>query len=220
MRRKGRTMSDEDHRSNGSAGASNGSGPSLDRIGGLSGALVGAGIGSAAGPVGSIIGGIAGAIGGWWAGHAVIEAAHSLNPRGRSPFSRALRFARRTSGRRRVRRRARGVLSRPDREPQPGFRVPGVRRHGVRPPARMGVAALDNGAVGKRTRPCRDRLYARPEETRQPRAPVACGMGSTARRPPSECALMRVSETRRARRKSVSPAPGRSSEMLSRPREA
>ena len=56
-----------------------GSGPSLDRIGGLSGALVGAGIGSAAGPVGSIIGGVAGAIGGWWAGHAVIEAARSVN---------------------------------------------------------------------------------------------------------------------------------------------
>jgi hypothetical protein len=54
-------------------------GPSLDRIGGVSGALVGAGIGSAAGPVGSIIGGVAGAIGGWWAGHAVIEAARSVN---------------------------------------------------------------------------------------------------------------------------------------------
>ncbi len=73
-------MPDGEDRTNGSAGASNGTGPSLDRIGGLSGALVGAGIGSAAGPVGSIIGGIAGAIGGWWAGHAVIEAAHSLNP--------------------------------------------------------------------------------------------------------------------------------------------
>src|SRR4029077_15591114 len=80
MTRKGRTMPDEEGRKNGSAGASSDSGPSLDRIGGLSGALVGAGIGSAAGPVGSIIGGIAGAIGGWWAGHAVIEAAHSLNP--------------------------------------------------------------------------------------------------------------------------------------------
>jgi hypothetical protein len=57
----------------------NNGGPSLDRIGGMSGALVGAGIGSAAGPVGSIIGGVAGAIGGWWAGHAVIEAAHSVN---------------------------------------------------------------------------------------------------------------------------------------------
>jgi hypothetical protein len=53
-------------------------GPSLDRIGGVSGALVGAGIGSAAGPVGSIIGGVAGAIGGWWAGHAVIESAKSV----------------------------------------------------------------------------------------------------------------------------------------------
>jgi hypothetical protein len=39
---------------------------------------VGAGIGSAAGPVGSIIGGVAGAIGGWWAGHAVIEAANAV----------------------------------------------------------------------------------------------------------------------------------------------
>ena len=58
-------------------GESNG-GPSLDRIGGVSGALVGAGIGSAAGPVGSIIGGVAGAIGGWWAGHAVIEATRSV----------------------------------------------------------------------------------------------------------------------------------------------
>ncbi len=58
---------------------SNDRGPSLDRIGGVSGALVGAGIGSAAGPVGSIIGGVAGAIGGWWAGHAVIEAAHSVD---------------------------------------------------------------------------------------------------------------------------------------------
>jgi len=73
-------MPAEVDRNNGSAGPSNGSGPSLDRIGGLSGALVGAGIGSAAGPVGSIIGGVAGAIGGWWAGHAVIEAAHSVNP--------------------------------------------------------------------------------------------------------------------------------------------
>ncbi len=54
-------------------------GPSLDRIGGVSGALVGAGIGSAAGPVGSIIGVVAGAIGGWWAGHAVIEAARAVN---------------------------------------------------------------------------------------------------------------------------------------------
>ena len=53
-------------------------GATLDRIGGVSGALVGAGIGSAAGPVGSIIGGVAGAIGGWWAGHAVIEAARSV----------------------------------------------------------------------------------------------------------------------------------------------
>jgi len=73
-------MPDEQHRNNGSAGASDGTGPSLDRIGGLSGALVGAGIGSAAGPVGAVIGGVAGAIGGWWAGHAVIEAAHSVNP--------------------------------------------------------------------------------------------------------------------------------------------
>jgi len=80
MRRKGRTMPGEENGNNGSAGPSNGSGPSLDRIGGLSGALVGAGIGSAAGPVGSIIGGVAGAIGGWWAGHAVIEAAHSVDP--------------------------------------------------------------------------------------------------------------------------------------------
>lgn len=54
--------------------------PSLDRIGGVSGALVGAGIGSAAGPVGAIIGGVAGAVGGWWAGHAVIDAARSVTP--------------------------------------------------------------------------------------------------------------------------------------------
>ena len=53
-------------------------GSRLDRIGGMSGALVGAGIGSAAGPIGAIIGGIAGAIGGWWAGHAVVDAARSL----------------------------------------------------------------------------------------------------------------------------------------------
>ena len=61
-------------------------GPSLDRIGGVSGALVGAGIGSAAGPVGSLIGGVAGAIGGWWAGHAVIEAAHSVNQEDEAHF--------------------------------------------------------------------------------------------------------------------------------------
>ena len=53
-------------------------GARLDRIGGVSGALVGAGIGSAAGPVGAIIGGVAGAIGGWWAGHAVVDAARSV----------------------------------------------------------------------------------------------------------------------------------------------
>jgi len=61
-------------------------GASLDRIGGVSGALVGAGIGSAAGPVGSIIGGVAGAIGGWWAGHAVIEAAKSVSPEDEAHF--------------------------------------------------------------------------------------------------------------------------------------
>ncbi len=55
------------------------SGPAIDRIEGVSGALVGAGIGSAAGPVGAIIGSVAGAIGGWWAGHAIIEAARSVN---------------------------------------------------------------------------------------------------------------------------------------------
>ena len=75
-------MPDEgDRRNGGGIGhAEREGGPSLDRIGGLSGALVGAGIGSAAGPVGSIIGGVAGAIGGWWAGHAVIEAARSVEP--------------------------------------------------------------------------------------------------------------------------------------------
>jgi len=52
----------------------------------MSGALVGAGIGSAAGPVGSIIGGVAGAIGGWWAGHAVIEAARSVDQEDEAHF--------------------------------------------------------------------------------------------------------------------------------------
>ena len=82
-------MPDEGKRRNGggaTAHAERESGPSLDRIGGLSGALVGAGIGSAAGPVGSIIGVIAGAIGGWWAGHAVIEAAHSVDPEDEAHF--------------------------------------------------------------------------------------------------------------------------------------
>lgn len=51
----------------------------LDRIGGISGALVGAGVGSAAGPIGAAIGAVAGAIGGWWAGHAVVDAARSLD---------------------------------------------------------------------------------------------------------------------------------------------
>jgi hypothetical protein len=58
----------------------------LDRIGGISGALVGAGIGSAAGPVGAIIGGVAGAIGGWWAGAAVLDAARSLGQDDESHF--------------------------------------------------------------------------------------------------------------------------------------
>jgi hypothetical protein len=81
-------MPDEGGRRNGreSSKSSDEGGPSLDRIGGFSGALVGAGIGSAAGPVGSIIGGVAGAIGGWWAGHAVIEAARSVNAEDEAHF--------------------------------------------------------------------------------------------------------------------------------------
>ncbi len=46
-----------------------------EAAGGVSGVVAGAAIGSLGGPGGTLIGGIAGAVGGWWAGHAVAEAA-------------------------------------------------------------------------------------------------------------------------------------------------
>ena len=50
----------------------------VEAVGGVTGIVAGAAIGSPAGPIGTIIGGIAGAVGGWWAGHAVSEAAHKF----------------------------------------------------------------------------------------------------------------------------------------------
>jgi uncharacterized protein (TIGR02271 family) len=49
-----------------------------EATGGVAGAAAGAAIGSLGGPIGTIIGGIAGALGGWWAGHAITEAASTF----------------------------------------------------------------------------------------------------------------------------------------------
>jgi uncharacterized protein (TIGR02271 family) len=48
-------------------------------VGGVAGAAAGAAIGSVGGPVGTAIGAIAGALGGWWSGHAVADAANSMD---------------------------------------------------------------------------------------------------------------------------------------------
>ena len=121
-----------------------------EATGGISGVLVGAGIGSAAGPIGTLIGGIAGALGGWWAGRAVAEAATSLTHEDDEYF-RAHYLAQPEPPRRsRVRRRARRVLPRPDREPQ--SELPGATVRGSRAGARGGLGrrAATRSETGRR----------------------------------------------------------------------